>query len=75
MAYYGLLTPSGIVVPMGKKRPVLSKEMRREFWKVVPVKSILPKPERNRAGKSPCGECRLHPNEICDICGAKNADV
>lgn len=30
----------------------------------------FPQPERNRAGKEPCGECRIQPGETCDICGA-----
>jgi hypothetical protein len=72
MTYYGLLTPSGIVVPMGREKPKLSREMKRDFWKVVRVKSILPKPNRNRAGKPPCGECHLQPGETCDICKASS---
>lgn len=34
----------------------------------------LPKPNRNRTGKAPCGECHLQSGEICDICGATHID-
>lgn len=30
----------------------------------------LPKPDTNRAGQEPCGECHMTPGEVCDICGA-----
>lgn len=32
--------------------------------------SEFPKPDRNGAGKEPCGECHIQPGETCDICGA-----
>jgi|GEM_PF-4910335 len=31
----------------------------------------FPQPRRKDGGK-PCGECRIQPGEICDICGAVN---
>lgn len=34
------------------------------------VENTLPQPDRNRAGKDPCGECHIQPGETCDICGA-----
>lgn len=30
----------------------------------------FPQPDRNRAGKEPCGECHIQPGETCCICGA-----
>lgn len=32
----------------------------------------FPQPDRNRAGKEPCGECHVQPGETCDICGASH---
>lgn len=38
LVHYGLLTPSGIVVGMGTKRPKLSRAEQRDFWKVLTFK-------------------------------------
>ncbi len=43
MTYYALQTPSGIVIPMGTKRPLLSKEDKKNFWKVLTYKNLLSK--------------------------------
>ena len=45
MPYYALQTPSGIVLPMGKVRPKLTEEDRRDFWKVIRIRGILKGPE------------------------------
>lgn len=37
MTYWGLLTPSGIVVPMGRERPKLTAADKADFWKVVRI--------------------------------------
>ena len=37
--FYGLLTPSGTVVAVGTKRPKLTAEDRRDFWKVLRLRN------------------------------------
>lgn len=41
----------------------------------VKIGEPFPQPDRNRAGKEPCGECHLRPGEICDVCGASDTAI
>lgn len=36
---YGLETPSGITVPVGRKKPKLTAADKRDHWKVVRLKN------------------------------------